>query len=88
MDLKNVSNYLSVIKESDVDIIKSYNSIIVSLLNNINTNISIRKIDYFKHIISYGIECITHIYKLLLSSIYPLFTILLILLLFLNISFK
>ena len=32
----------------------------------INTNISIRKIDYFKHIITYGIECITHIYKLLL----------------------
>ena len=66
IDLNKVSNYFSDIKESDIHIFNSYSSIIVSLLDNIHNNITITKLDYLKYIILYGIEAITHIYKLLL----------------------
>ncbi len=60
------TNYLQKLKENDNEILTIYTTIIQSLLNHINTNITITKVDYLKYIIMYGIETITHIYKLLL----------------------
>ena len=66
LSLNVISNYLPVLEENDTEILTIYNTIIQSLLNHIHTNITITKQEYLKYIIIYGIESITHIYKLLL----------------------
>lgn len=66
MNLNELTNYNSTIEETDLEIFKSYMSLIQTLLNHIHTNITIHKIEYLKYIITYGIDSITHIYKLLL----------------------
>ena len=66
LSLNVISNYLPVLEENDTEILSIYNTIIQSLLNHIHTNITITKQEYLKYIIIYGIESITHIYKLLL----------------------
>ena len=66
MSLNVLTNYNSNIEESDLELFKSYMSLVQTLLNHIHTNITIHKIEYLKYIITYGIDSITHIYKLLL----------------------
>jgi hypothetical protein len=66
LNLNVVTNYLPTLEEDDVEIMNSYILIIQNLLNHIHTNITITKEEYLKYIIIYGIESITHIYKLLL----------------------
>ena len=45
------TNYLQTLKENDNEILTIYTTIIQSLLNHINTNITITKVDYLKYII-------------------------------------
>jgi len=66
LTLNVISNYLPNLEDNDTEILNIYNTIIQSLLNHIHTNITITKQEYLKYIIMYGIESITHIYKLLL----------------------
>ncbi len=66
LSLNVITNYLPDLEEDDSEILNIYIRIIQSLLNHIHTNITITKKEYLKYILSYGIESITHIYKLLL----------------------
>ena len=66
LNLNVITNYLPSLEDDDIAIMNSYIIIIQNLLNHIHTNITITKEEYLKYIIIYGIESITHIYKLLL----------------------
>jgi hypothetical protein len=66
LSLNLLTNYLPAIQESNLELYHYYIALIQTLLNHINTNITIKKEEYLKYIIIYGIDTITHIYKLLL----------------------
>ena len=66
LNLNVITNYFPTLEDDDIEIMNSYVIIIQTLLNHIYTNITITKEEYLKYIIIYGIESITHIYKLLL----------------------
>ncbi len=66
MSLNLLTNYLPELKETTIELYQYYIALIQTLLNHIHTNITIKNIEYLKYIIKYGINTITHIYKLLL----------------------
>tara|TARA_B100001059_G_C17839557_1_gene591095 strand:- start:1265 stop:1984 length:720 start_codon:yes stop_codon:yes gene_type:complete len=66
LSLNLLTNYLPAIQESNLELYQYYIALIQTLLNHIYTNITIKNEEYLKYIINYGIDTITHIYKLLL----------------------
>ena len=66
LSLNLLTNYLPAIQETNDELYQYYIALLQTLLNHIYTNITIKNVEYLKYIINYGIETITHIYKLLL----------------------
>jgi hypothetical protein len=66
LSLNLLTNYLPVLQETNVELYQYYIALLQTLLNHIYTNITIKNEEYLKYIINYGIDTITHIYKLLL----------------------
>ncbi len=66
LSLNLLTNYLPAIQETNLELYQYYIALLQTLLNHIYTNITIKNEEYLKYIINYGIDTITHIYKLLL----------------------
>ena len=66
LSLNLLTNYLPVLQETNLELYHYYIALLQTLLNHIYTNITIKNEEYLKYIINYGIDTITHIYKLLL----------------------
>ena len=71
LSLNLLTNYLPAIQETNLELYQYYIALLQTLLNHIYTNITIKNEEYLKYIINYGIDTITHIYKLIKTSDKP-----------------